>query len=134
MSEDYRREHRIFRVWQFSTGHNQLFLRSEPTAIEGTKTRAEIYFGNVQIMFVRPVYQGVHVREMSEVERRASIERFGLELDIDGGFYLIAPGLADFVVCSAPAWREGARTFDDPSLFDLETWPPGDDIEWGTVE
>ena len=132
MAGDYHRE-RIFRIWSFVATHNQLILRSEPTAIEQTTTRAEVYFGNVQTMFVRPMYRRVHIREMSIAERDEVIDRFGLDPSIDGGFYRIDAQSADFVVSSEPSWREAKRAFDDPSLFDFDQpWPPSD-IDWGTV-
>jgi hypothetical protein len=136
MTSDYRREKRIFRIWRFSASHNQLILRSEPAAVEGTNTRAEIYFGNVQLMFVRPVYKGVHIRAATTADQQKIVERFDVLQDMDGGgVYLLSPSGLDFVISSTPAWREAQRDFDEPSLFDFDApWPPGPTVTWGEID
>jgi hypothetical protein len=112
-----------------------MIFRSEATAIEGTLTRAEVYFGNVQRIFVRPVYNGLHVRSAPNEKRDEIVERFGLSLAADDAIYFIDPGLDDFVISSSPSWREAVRDFDAPSLFDLdEPWPPGPEVSWGSVD
>jgi hypothetical protein len=112
-----------------------LILRSEPTAVEGTSTRAEIYFGNVQLLFVRPVYEGIHVRVASTAQREDILQRLDIAEALDAYVYLLSLRGLDFVVSSTPAWREARRGFDEPSLFDFgEPWPCESTATWGEVD
>ncbi|MEU1192032.1 hypothetical protein [Streptomyces sp. NPDC005859] len=133
--QDFVREGRLFRVVSFAASHRQLLLRSEPTAVDGTNTRVEVYFGHVELMLLKPVYQkGIHVRRASEAEFAELKERHDLVADDADFTWMIEPDGNSFVLSSAPSWREADRRFEDPSLFDFaQPWPPDFPVEYGSV-
>lgn len=132
---DFVREGRLFRVVSFAASHRQLLLRSDALAVDGTDTRVEVYFGHVELMLLKPIYQkGLHVRRASEAEFAVLKERHDLAADDAGFTWMIEPDGGSFVVSAEPAWREAARVFGDPSLFDFsQPWPPDFPVESGSV-
>lgn len=129
------REGRLFRVVSFAPSHRQLILRSDATLIDGTDTRVEVYFGHVELMLLKPLYEkGLHVRRASDAEFEELRRRHDLVADDASHTWMIAPDDGSFVVSGAPAWREAVRRFEDPSLFDFAvSWPPDFPAESGTV-
>ncbi|MDQ0774425.1 hypothetical protein QF026_002891 [Streptomyces aurantiacus] len=135
MSE-FVREGRLFRVVSFAPSHRQLILRSDATLIDGTDTRVEVYFGHVELMFLRPIYrEGLRVRRASDAESVALRERHGLAADDASAAWMIELRGDSFVVSGAPAWREAVRRFEDPPLFDFsQPWPPDFPVQSGLVD
>ena len=132
---DFVREGRLFRVVSFAASHRQLLLRSDATAVDGTDTRVEVYFGHVELMLLKPIYQkGIHVRRASEAEFAVLKERHDLVADDVDFTWMIEPDGDSFVLSGAPSWREADREFEDPSLFDFaRPWPPDFPVEYGSV-
>ncbi|MFC7840914.1 hypothetical protein [Streptomyces sp. NPDC057382] len=133
---DFARKGRLFRVVSFAASHRQLLLRSDATAVDGTDTRVEVYFGHVELMLLKPIYpKGIHVRPASEAEFATLKERHDLQAGDAGFTWMIEPDGDSFVLSANPSWREAARTFEDPSLFDFgQPWPPDFPIEYGSVD
>jgi hypothetical protein len=128
---EYTRLNWIFRLWSFNPTHNQLVIRSEPM---GDAPRAEVYFGNVQLMFIHPILQGLRLRRATESELGQLKQTCEILPDSEDFVFLLSPSGLDFVVSGNPAWREAVRDFDAPSLFDSDqSWPPGPEVSWGVV-
>ncbi|MEU9185842.1 hypothetical protein AB0D14_15060 [Streptomyces sp. NPDC048484] len=134
MSE-FVREGRLFRVVSFAPSHRQLILRSDATLIDGTDTRVEVFFGHVDLMFLKPIYRkGLRVRRASETEFATLRGCHGLAADDASSTWMIDPDGGSFVLSGDPAWREGTCRFEDPSLFDFSRpWPSDFPVESGTV-
>jgi hypothetical protein len=132
---DFIREGRLFRVVSFSPSHRQLMLRSDATAVDATDTRVEVYFGHVELMLLKPIYEkGIHVRRASEAEFGVLKGRHDLPADDAAFLWMIEPDGDSFVLSGDPSWREAARTFEDPSLFDFhQPWPPDFPAEYGSI-
>ncbi|MEG8277024.1 hypothetical protein Q5694_12185 [Streptomyces sp. AHA2] len=132
---DFVREGRLFRVVSFAASHRQLLLRSDATAVDGTDTRVEVYFGHVDLMLLKPIYpKGIHVRPASEAEFAVLKERHDLQAGDAGFTWMIEPDGDSFVLSANPSWREAALAFEDPSLFDFgQPWPPDFPVEYGSV-
>ena len=133
--QEFVREGRLFRVVSFNPSHRQLILRSDATLIDGTDTRVEVYFGHVELMLLKPIYEkGLKIRRAGEAEFAELRERHELSAEDAAYTWLIDPAGGSFVVSGAPAWREAACVYEDPSLFDYtHTWPPDFPVESGTV-
>ncbi|MER5603642.1 hypothetical protein [Streptomyces sp. NPDC002265] len=133
---DFVREGRLFRVVSFAASHRQLLLRSDATAVDGTDTRVEVYFGHVELMLLKPIYEkGIHVRRASEAEFAVLKERHELPADDADFTWMIEPDGDSFVVSGNPEWREADRKFEDPSLFEFSRpWPPDFPVEHGSVD
>ncbi|MFB7338130.1 hypothetical protein FNH09_29350 [Streptomyces adustus] len=133
---DFVREGRLFRVVSFSPSHRQLMLRSDALAVDNTDTRVEVYFGHVELMLLKPIYeQGIHVRRASEAEFAVLKERHDLVADDADFTWMIEADGGSFVISGAPSWREADREFDDPSLFHFgQPWPPDFPMEHGSVD
>ncbi|MEU6475458.1 hypothetical protein ABZ858_00970 [Streptomyces sp. NPDC047017] len=131
---DFVREGRLFRVVSFATSHRVLLLRSDATAVDGTDTRVEVCFGHVELMLLKPIYKGVHIRRASQEEFAMLKERHDLAADDAAFTWMIEPDGDSFVVSGDPSWREANREFDDPSLFDFgRPWPLAFPVEYGSV-
>ncbi|MET7897460.1 hypothetical protein [Streptomyces mirabilis] len=132
---EFVREGRLFRVVSFAASHRQLLVRSDATLIDGTDTRVEVYFGHVELMLLKPIYEkGLRIRRATETEFAELRERHELAEGDASYTWMIDPAGSSFVVSGAPSWREAARTFEDPSLFDIsQPWPPDFPVESGTV-
>lgn len=132
---EFVREGRLFRVVSFDPSHRQLILRSDATLIDGTDTRVEVYFGHVELMLLKPIYEkGLRIRRAGEAEFAVLRERHDLSAEDAAYAWLIDPAGGDFVVSGRPEWREAACTFEEPSLFDYtHPWPEGFPVESGTV-
>ncbi|MFF9819297.1 hypothetical protein [Streptomyces sp. NPDC014006] len=133
---EFVRERRLFRVVSFAASHRVLLLRSEPTAVDGTDTRVEVYFGHVELMLLKPIYErGIHVRRASEAEFAVLKERHRLPAEDAAFTWMLEPDGDSFVVSGDPAWREAAREFEDPSLFDFtQPWPPDFPAQYGSID
>jgi hypothetical protein len=85
-----------------------------------------VYFGHVDLMLLKPIYEkGIHVRRASEAEFAVLKGRHDLVTDDAAFTWMIEPDGDSFVLSAEPAWREAARVFEDPSLFDFsQPWPP----------
>ncbi|MFD5077788.1 hypothetical protein [Streptomyces sp. NPDC058371] len=132
---DFVREGRLFRVVSFAPSHRQLLLRSDALAIDQTDTRVEVYFGHVDLMLLKPIYEkGIHVRRASEAEFAVLKGRHDLVTDDAAFTWMIEPYGDTFVLSAEPAWREAARMYEDPSLFDFnQPWPPDFPVEFGSI-
>ncbi|AYG83311.1 hypothetical protein DWB77_05507 [Streptomyces hundungensis] len=112
-SEIFRSDRR-FKVWQYAVGHRRLLLRSSrdmPPA-----TRIEIYFANVDLMLLRPGYDGLVIRRADD----GQCEKVGLEHGVEvkpGRLFLLGTDLRSFVVSAPPQWHEDEGAMDDPSWF-----------------
>lgn len=61
-------------------GRLQLFLSSDALPPQGTTTRIEVYFGHVQLMFLKPYYrESVHIRRALPEEFAVLEERHKLK-------------------------------------------------------
>lgn len=128
---DYESD-RLFRVSSFAPSHRQLIIRSDPEP--GHDTRVEIYFGNVDYMALRPIFQGLHVRVATAEEVEALTGRHGPELEPQYCFVVDTGPPLSYVLSGQPSWREAPMAFDDPSLFDFsKPWPSVPDAQWGFV-
>jgi hypothetical protein len=133
MSE-FERTGRIFKVWRFDPSHRQLFLRSDPTAIDNTTTRVEIYFGHVTCMLLKPIYRGIRVRLATDEEYKRVAEIAHFDAEARSWTWFLEEEGNSFVVSGKPSWREAPRQFADVSLFDLnQPWPPTPDVKFGEV-
>ncbi|MFD5474553.1 hypothetical protein [Streptomyces sp. NPDC127105] len=133
---DFVREGRLFRVVSFSPSHRQLLLRSDALAVDNTDTRVEVYFGHVELMLLKPIYEkGVHVRRATQAEFAVLKERHDLSADDADFTWMIEADGGSFVISGDPEWREADRKFEDPSLFDFnQPWPPDFPVEHGSVD
>jgi hypothetical protein len=108
------RSDRYFKVWQYSVGHRRLLLRSSrdmPPA-----TRIDIHFANVDLMLLRPHYDGLVIRRADDEE----CEKAGLDYGVEvkpGRLFVLGDGLRSFVVSAPPQWHEDEGAMDDPSWF-----------------
>ncbi|MFF0097569.1 hypothetical protein ACFYSF_47905 [Streptomyces canus] len=132
---EFVREGRLFRVVSFDPSHRQLILRSDATLIDETDTRVEVYFGHVELMLLKPIYEeGLRIRRAGEAEFTELRERHDLSAEDAAYTWLIDPAGRSFVVSGVPEWREAPCTFEEPSLFDYtHSWPPDFPLEAGTV-
>lgn len=132
-SSCYNRPDRVFLLWRFDPGgHNRAIFRSEPR--DGDPTRAEVYFGHVSYMLVRPMYHGLMVHRPAPEVAEQLRERYRLDAEKVGYLYLLDETATSFIISGPPSWREAVRGFDEPSLFDYaEPWPLGPEVSWGTV-
>ncbi|MFD1276491.1 hypothetical protein ACFQ51_46495 [Streptomyces kaempferi] len=117
---DFVREGRLFRVVSFAASHRQLLLRSDALAVDATDTRVEVYFGHVELMLLKPIYEkGIHIRRATDAEFAVLKERHDLPAEDAAFTWMIEPDGDSFVVSGDPSWREADRRFEDPSLFDF---------------
>ncbi|MEU1704480.1 hypothetical protein ABZ478_03640 [Streptomyces sp. NPDC005706] len=112
-SEVFRSD-RYFKVWQYAVGHRRLLLRSSRDM--PPDTRIEIYFANVDLMLLRPGYDGLVIRRADDEE----CAKVGLDHGVEvkpGRLYLLGGGLRSFIVSAPPQWHEDEGAMDDPSWF-----------------
>lgn len=132
---EFTRVGRVFQVWSYDPAHRQLILRSDPSRLDGTTTRVEVYFGHVECMLVRPTYHSLHVRRASPDDFRRISEVAGISAEDMDSVYLIDPEGTSFVLSGRPSWREAVRSRNDPPLFDFsQDWPPSFEAQWGHVD
>ncbi|GGR87770.1 hypothetical protein GCM10010269_28690 [Streptomyces humidus] len=118
-SEMFRAD-RFFQVWQYAVGHRRLLLRSSRD--RPPDTRIDIHFGNVDLMLLRPGYDGLVIRRADDEECRKAGLDHGVEvapgrLFVLGGGLMSGGGLRSFVVSAPPQWHEDEGAMDDPSWF-----------------
>lgn len=134
---DLIREGRLFRVVRFEQTHRQLFLTSEPLAVDRTTTQVEVHFGNVRLMFLKPYYQkGLHIRRAGAEEFAVLKERHGLEPEEARYTWMLEAGGDSFVIGSNPSWREAEYEAmgDREVLFGSSSpWPPEFPVQSGIV-
>jgi hypothetical protein len=132
---EFARSGRAFQVWSYDPSHRQLILRSDPSRLDGTTTRVEVYFGHVECMLVRPTYHSLRVRRASPGEFRRVSDFAGIPAEDMDSVYLIDPDGMSFVLSARPSWREAVRSRKDPPLFDFsQDWPPSFDAQWGQID
>ncbi|NEC85155.1 hypothetical protein [Streptomyces sp. SID12501] len=112
-SEIFRSD-RYFKVWQYTVGHRRLILRSSRD--RPPDTRIEIYFANVDLMLLRPSYDGLVIRRADDEECRQVGLDHGVEVE-PGSLFLLGGGLRSFVVSAPPQWQEDEGEMNDPSWF-----------------
>ncbi|ELP61384.1 hypothetical protein ACKI1I_18045 [Streptomyces turgidiscabies] len=112
-SEIFRSD-RHFEVWQYAVGHRRLLLRSSRD--RPPDTRIEIYFANVDLMLLRPGYDGLVIRRADDEECEKVSRDHGAEVK-PGRLYLLGGDLRSFVVSAPPQWHEDEGAMDDPSWF-----------------
>ncbi|MFG2385254.1 hypothetical protein [Streptomyces avermitilis] len=112
-SEIFRSD-RYFKVWQYAVGHRRLLLRSSRDM--PPDTRFEIYFANVDLMLLRPGYDGLVIRRAGDEECEKVGLGYGVEVE-PGRLYLLGGDLRSFVVSAPPQWHEDEGAMDDPSWF-----------------
>lgn len=108
------RSTRYFKVWQYTVSHRRLLLRSSmdrPPA-----TRIDIHFGAVDIMVLRPSYDGLVIRRADDEECAAVSRDYDVEVR-PGRLFALGGGLKSFVVSAPPQWHEDEGEMDDPSWF-----------------
>ncbi|MER0449584.1 hypothetical protein ABR738_34400 [Streptomyces sp. Edi4] len=112
-SEIFRSD-RNFKVWQYAVGHRRLLLRSSRDM--PPDTRIDIYFANVDLMLLRPGYDGLVIRQADV----GQCEKVGLDHGVEvtpGRLFLLGADLRSFVVSAPPQWHEDEGAMDDPSWF-----------------
>ncbi|MFD7013678.1 hypothetical protein [Streptomyces sp. NPDC059928] len=112
-SEIFRSD-RHFKVWQYAVGHRRLLLRSSRDM--PPDTRIEIYFANVDLMVLRPGYDGLVIRRADDGE----CEKVGLDYGVEvkpGRLFTLGTDLRGFVVSAPPQWHEDEGAMDAPSWF-----------------
>ncbi|MFJ3337298.1 hypothetical protein [Streptomyces sp. NPDC086766] len=112
-SEVFRSD-RYFKVWQYTVGHRRLLLRSSRD--RPPDTRIEIYFANVDLMLLRPGYDGLVIRRADAEECAEVGLDYGAEVK-PGNLFVLGGGLRSFVVSAPPQWHEDEGAMDDPSWF-----------------
>ncbi|MET7380882.1 hypothetical protein ABZT08_19020 [Streptomyces sp. NPDC005526] len=112
-SEMFRSD-RYFKVWQYTVGHRRLLLRSSRD--RPPDTRIEIYFANVDLMLLRPSYDGLVIRRADDEECEKVGLGYGTEVK-PGHLFVLGGGLRSFVVSAPPQWHEDEGAMDDPSWF-----------------
>jgi hypothetical protein len=134
---DLIREGRLFRVVAFSPSHRQLLLRSDALAVDQTTTQVEVYFGHVELMFLKPIYEkGLHVRRASAAEFAELSERHAIPAEDAPYTWMLERDGGSFVVSGTPGWREAEHELvvDRESLFDWsKPWPPDYPVDWGNL-
>ena len=134
---DFVRAGRLFRVTGFNPSHRQLFLTSEPLAVDRTTSQVEVYIGHVRLMFLKPIYRdGLHIRRAGANQFAVLRERHGLEPSDAEYTWMLEPDGESFVIGSNPSWREAEYTQmgDREMLYDAaKPWPPDFPVESGTV-
>ncbi|KUN85922.1 hypothetical protein AQJ66_11790 [Streptomyces bungoensis] len=112
-SEMFRSD-RYFKVWQYAVGHRRLLLRSSRD--RPPDTRIDIHFANVDLMLLRPSYDGLIIRRADDEE----CEKVGLDYGVEvkpGRLFVLGGDLRSFVVSAPPQWHEDEGAMDDPSWF-----------------
>ncbi|MER5409345.1 hypothetical protein [Streptomyces sp. NPDC002769] len=105
---DFAREGRLFRVVSFAASHRQLLLRSDALAVDATDTRVEVYFGHVELMLLKPIYEkGIHVRRATDAEFAVLKERHDLPADDAAFTWMIEPDGDSFLVSGDPVLARG---------------------------
>jgi hypothetical protein len=112
-SEMFRSD-RYFKVWQYTVSHRRLLLRSSRD--RPPDTRIDIHFGNVDLLLLRPAYDGLVIRQAGDEE----CEQVGLDYGVEvepGRLFVLGGGLRSFVLSAPPQWHEDEGAMDDPSWF-----------------
>ncbi|MCZ0204543.1 hypothetical protein OZK63_03830 [Streptomyces sp. UMAF16] len=112
-SEMFRSD-RYFKVWQYTVSHRRLLLRSSRD--RPPDTRIDIHFGNVDLLLLRPAYDGLVIRQADDEE----CEQVGLDYGVEvepGRLFVLGGGLRSFVLSAPPQWHEDEGAMDDPSWF-----------------
>jgi hypothetical protein len=96
LTDRYQSE-RFFKVWTYSVSHCRLLLRS--TMEGGLPSRIDIYFAPVDLMLLKPYYDGLTVAVAGPEEVAEYEKRYG---EIGGGWKLftLEPDLGSFAVVS----------------------------------
>ncbi|XIG72879.1 hypothetical protein C1N81_05230 (plasmid) [Streptomyces sp. SGAir0957] len=108
------RSSRYFKVWQYTVGHRRLLLRSSRD--RPPETRIDVHFGNVDLMLLRPRYDGLTIRRAEDEECVKVGLDYGVEIK-PGRLFLLGRDLTSFVVSAPPQWHEDDGAMDDPSWF-----------------
>ncbi|MER8073485.1 hypothetical protein ABTZ59_35155 [Streptomyces sp. NPDC094034] len=118
---------RDFQVWRYAVSHRSLLLRSVKSDSDAA-SRIDIYFGHIELMLLRPRYEGVSIYE-AEADDPAEIQdRFGVSVSAEGTFMFGSSrasgtdGFAGFemsglVISGPPARHEDNGSAKDPSFF-----------------
>ncbi|WP_328902465.1 hypothetical protein OHR86_23410 [Streptomyces sp. NBC_00441] len=134
---NFIREGRLFRISGFNPSHRQLFLTSEATQVDRTTTRVEVYFGNVSLMFLKPLYRdGLYIRRANTAEFGVLRERHGIPEEDAAYTWMLERDGDSFVRSGRPSWREAEyeRMGERQSLYDpQEPWPPNFPAESGQI-
>ncbi|MBD3005596.1 MULTISPECIES: hypothetical protein [unclassified Streptomyces] len=104
---------RNFRLWHYTVSYSQLLLRS--VNIEGTESRVDILFSNVNLMHVSNSFESLSIDRMEISEARDFLQ-LGTPLQNKGHIFLLNGG-EFYVQGSHCEWHEdlgGPRT---PSRF-----------------
>ena len=112
-SEMFRSD-RYFKVWQYSVGHRRLLLRSSRD--RPPETRIDVHFGNVDLMLLRPTYDGLVIRRADDEECGKVSLDYGVEVK-PGRLFVLGGGLRSFVVSAPPQWHEDEGEMRDPSWY-----------------
>jgi len=112
---------RYFEVWSLSPSHRTLMLRSNPSWMDESTTRIEIYAGHVEALMIKPRMQGLRIARAVGAERDAVIRRFGIQAEAEAGilYVLETEGFSGFLISGMPERREAVREIGDPTLFDF---------------
>nr|BFD86908.1 hypothetical protein StreXyl84_63090 [Streptomyces sp. Xyl84] len=108
------RSDRYFKVWQYTVGHRRLLLRSSRD--RPPQTRIDVHFANVDLMVLRPGYNGLAIRRADDEECRTVGLDYGVDV-LPGRLFALGDGLRSFVVSAPPQWHEDEGEMDDPSWF-----------------
>ncbi|MFI8202056.1 hypothetical protein [Streptomyces sp. NPDC085937] len=109
---------RTFVVWQYSVFHHGgVLLRSSRRGV--SDRRVDLHFASVEALFVRPVYQGITVREGTEAERERVTDMLGTAiLESDRRLHVIGKDvMAGFVVGGPLQVHEKHADDSQPSGF-----------------
>ncbi|MER7682673.1 hypothetical protein [Streptomyces sp. NPDC096934] len=135
---DFIREGRLFRVIGFNPSHRQLFLSSDALYGQRTTTRIEVYFGHVELMFLKPYYEeGVHIRRASPEEFAVLQDRHKLTSEDARYTWMLERDGDSFVIAGNPSWREAEYKLmsDRQALYDVsKPWPPDFPADSGSVD
>lgn len=111
--------HRYFQVWSLTPSHSTLMLRSEPSWMDESTTRIEIYASHVEALMIKPRMQGLRIARAVGAEHDDACRRFRVEAEPGTLYLLETDGFAGFLISGTPQWREAVRELGDPTLFDF---------------
>jgi hypothetical protein len=74
---------------EFEPSHRQLIIRSDPTKVEGTDARSEVYFGHVEFTALRPIYRGLPVGRANDDQAAEIHLKFDVTVDSRVNLYLL---------------------------------------------
>lgn len=107
---------RQFQLWAYSVGHAQLLLLSPKPS--DTTNRIEVLFKNVAWVNLPTVMQELIIREVSEGEAPAMLEKVDRNALKNRKIFLVQSlSSKGFVIAGICAWGEDSKEYFEPSTL-----------------